>query len=290
MNHRSVPAKPTAIATILVCVLALAHSTTGRAQTPAPPPVFPAVDSNGVDVATGTFNFAQTDVVIGPPNGGLAYTRYHLSGPNSSWTHNHNSYIAASGTTCTVVLGPYTETFTSSQSGCTGGITSNQQLGSLLVYNSTYTSWTLTRRDGSVATFDNVLANYTMYDMPSSAVGYLISIASPEGETASYGYSFSTYTVCYPDPQNCWYQYTYGYGRLALVLEAAYALVFEYPGPPDSLVPPNKVTGINRAVEYCSGWNCSLPWPSATYAYNANKYPTRVKSLLCCKSDDGMRW
>lgn len=42
----------------------------------APPPVFPAVDGLGVDVATGAFTSAQTDVVIGQPGaGGLAAIR-----------------------------------------------------------------------------------------------------------------------------------------------------------------------------------------------------------------------
>ena len=66
-----------AFAATLGFVFTLIFAVPGQAQIPAPPPVFPAIDGNGVDVATGAFTYSQTDVVIGRPGaGGLSLTRY----------------------------------------------------------------------------------------------------------------------------------------------------------------------------------------------------------------------
>ena len=253
--RRSPCAKLSTIVAILSCALALSVAAPVRAQSPAPPPVFPAVDSNGVDVATGAFNHSQTDVVIGQPGkGGLAYTRYYQSAPNAFWTHNHNGYITGYSP-CSVVLGPMVKTFTS----CTG--TSNQGDGSTLTSDAY--SYTYTDRDGTVAVFSKVSTTWIIG--MGTPTAYLISVTKPDGEVTQYGYSFAS--VCYPDPYNCWVTYTFG--RLSLVLNNfGNMLVFEFASTPDTGVPPNRITGINRTVEYCSGWNCSQSWPYATYTYN----------------------
>lgn len=61
----------TALAALTSAIPAWAQ---GQSETPAP--VFSAVDANGVDLASGAFTFASTDVVIGQPGaGGLTYSR-----------------------------------------------------------------------------------------------------------------------------------------------------------------------------------------------------------------------
>lgn len=140
-----------AFAVILFCLAVIATAPV-RAVI-APPPVFPAVDGLGVDVATGAFTSAQTDVVIGQPGaGGLAYTRHYQSAPNAFWTHNHNGYIYDVGGGCSVVIGTFTETFTVG-GGCTGGaFTSQTPRGATLSYNGA-TTYTYTGSDGTVAVF-----------------------------------------------------------------------------------------------------------------------------------------
>lgn len=166
------------------CAAALGLAAPTLAQTPIPPPVFPAVDGNGVDVSTGAFTYSRTDLVIGQPGaGGLAYTRYYQSAPSAFWTHNHIGYVAGTGTTCSVVVGVFTETFTSSLNDCGGTFTSDQQHGGTLS-GSQGAGYTYTARDGTVATFRgrDVAA---IYGMPSTMTGYLWSVTTPSGEATS---------------------------------------------------------------------------------------------------------
>ena len=137
----------------LECSVVLAIAAPALAQTPIPPPVFPAVDGNGVDVSSGALTYSRTDVVIGQPGaGGLAYTRYYQSAPSAFWTHNHIGYVAGTGATCSVVIGVFTETFTSSLGDCNGTFTSDQQRGGTLS-GSQGAGYTYTARDGTVAAF-----------------------------------------------------------------------------------------------------------------------------------------
>src|SRR5204862_2194038 len=94
MNRASPHSKRFVFLGTLVCVLGLVGAPAAHAQAPAPPPIFPAVDGNGVDVTTGALTYSQTDLVIGQPDkGGLAFTRTIFSGTSSFWTNNHNGYI-----------------------------------------------------------------------------------------------------------------------------------------------------------------------------------------------------
>ena len=256
------------------CVLVFAFATRGVAQTVFP--VFPAIDGNGVDIVTGAFTHAQTDVVIGQPGvSGLAYTRFYRS-PGTIWTHNHNGFIYGDGSTCFVSLPGLTESFSSATSACGGWFLSNQQRGASLSYNSGSQTFTYTSSSGVVATFIRPSFHVQIYGMVVTlGGGYLSSITTPDGETTDYGYSFSGLYCDLEDPPNC-----LRYGRLASVSNnLGYRLAFEYPAPVEDLVGPNKVTGINTRVEYCSGSDCSQPWPSATYTYGSTDTATNASGV-----------
>jgi RHS repeat-associated protein len=258
---------------ILGGVLTLIIAAPVHAQSQVPPPVFPAVDGNSVDVATGAFNYSQTDVAIGQPGSGrLAYTRYYQSAPSPNWTHNHIGYIAVNGTTCSVVIGASTETFTSSISGCTGTFSSNQAIGSSLSYTSGI--YTYTTSDGTVAQFSVIGTNVTML---YGVTIILNSITTPTGEVTSYYYDYDS--ICYPSPEYCYTEIYFG--RLELVYNNfGYILWFDYPSHPVNMDHPNKVTGVNLAVEYCVPGYCLETWPYATYTYNSNKHVTAATNAL----------
>jgi RHS repeat-associated protein len=247
----------------LVCVLTFAFAAPLRAQTtPVLPPVFPAVDKNGVDVATGEFTYSRTDVVIGQPDkGGLAYTRYFRSGRYR--THNHVGYIVATGTGCSVVIGTFTETFSSGSSGCGGALSSDQGRGSTLVQNGS--TYTYTSSDGVVALFTNPYPNFF-----TGVAANLWSVTTPDGVVTNYQYAYVW--RCLPSPQNC--LTTNGAAILVGVYNnLGYRLAFEYPGPLTIDMDASKisrVTGINTSVEYCSGSDCTQSWPHATYAYTSD--------------------
>jgi RHS repeat-associated protein len=246
--------------------LSLLIATLGYAQ-PVPPPVFPAVDERGVDVATGAFAHSQTDIVIGQPGaGGLVFSRSYYTAPGVFWTHNHNSFMHGTGTTCSVVVGTNTETFTSTSNDCLGTFTSQQQMGSTLAYNTSTQGYTYSMRDGTVVNFHRLPSDHWMLDMESSGTwAYITQITSPAGEVTTYSYEVET--VCFPDPYNCWVQYAIG--RIWMVYNSVgYRLWFTYPASPANGVPADRVTGINNAVEYCVPTACSQTWPSATYTHD----------------------
>ncbi len=241
-----------------VCV---AVSTIVKVAEAQVPPVFPAIDENGVDVATGRFLHSQTELVIGQPGAGaLSY--------GMSWSYVNSGYITGTGATTTVVIGSRVETFT----GSGGSYVSNQQTGSSLTFNSSTQIFTFTTRDGFTATFvrpPSYGSPVTMYlfGAPAYVAAQLMSTLSPNGEKTQYGYEGSP-LICDPSPEFC--AQIYQYVRLSEIYNNyGYRLAFEYPGPPESVVPPNRVTGINAAVENCTGSNCTQPWPSVSLTYDA---------------------
>jgi RHS repeat-associated protein len=242
---------------LLVLLTMVTAMSLARGQT-ALPPVFPAVDGHGVDVATGNFNYAQTDVVIGQPGqGGLSYTQTWVGG---LLTTNFAAGIGILNTTCTVVIGTLVETFTSSSTGCTGNITSDQEKGSTLVASGSG-SYTYRTADGTTAVF--------VWESGNGA-SHVSSISRPNGEVTQFNYEIGTIT-CLPDPQHC-YAVHYPERLTSITNNLGYMLVFEYPGTADQTVLPTRITGINAAVEFCGGSNCAQSWPYATYTYDTNGY------------------
>jgi RHS repeat-associated protein len=274
-------------ASILLCLIMTAAVVTpahAQTQPPIPPayPVFPSVDERGVDLPTGTFMYSQTDVVIGQPDkGGLAYTAYFHSNaktgsPGGSWTDNQLGYVTGTSWGIQVVLGSFSETFTGNGQGT---YTSDQQRGATLLYNSSTGAYTYTSAAGLVATFATNYDTY-FYNMPQASP-YVTSIAKPDGEVITYTYEYSAY-FCVPDPltQNpC--AYMRRAGRLSKVSNnLGYMLAFEYAGSADSWAGITRVTGVNTAVEYCTGSNCTQSWPKVTYAYSGSSFPTSATNAL----------
>jgi RHS repeat-associated protein len=221
-----------------------------------PPPVFPAVDSQGVDVTNGGFNYSQTDVVIGQPgSGGLSYTRYYVG---SGWTTNQTGRFFANGTSYSVSLGTTTETFTGSGSDCQSAISSDQERGSTLTCSDS-THFIYTTADGTAMTF--------LWE-PDNGVGFVTSITRPNGEITQYHYDTGTIT-CIPSPQQCLSQ-SWTTRLSSVTNNLGYELVVEYSGSVDQTVFPSRVTGINNAFEFCGGSNCAQSWPYATYTYDGD--------------------
>jgi hypothetical protein len=115
-NGRSIvrPARGSGLAwrlALLASTAALLVASRGAlAQTaPAPPPVVPEVDANGVDLVTGHFNLNVTDASLGASNSTLTLLRRYDAGWEPSFQTNG---ISNSGSVYTVTLDGGSETFT----------------------------------------------------------------------------------------------------------------------------------------------------------------------------------
>lgn len=241
-------------ATILCGIL----PNTLKAQSTLPavpaPPVFSNVDENGVDVATGTFNFSLPLVSIGEGDGKLEF-RVQTSG--KSWRgHNFEGSVGcASGTDCLVRFDGDSEKFTNNN----GAYISQQAEGAKLsLANGLYT---YTKADGTIIVFSNIPlmgyrptlivtpqgANYDLtYDVKyaSTPAGLMPVLSALATVTSSYGYQLRFLQVV---PNGG------GFPSLA------------------------KVTAINNAVDYCnpnhSGFencpNMTQAWPSVSVVSTA---------------------
>ena len=119
---------------------ALALATPALAQVPQQPvpPEHYTQDPRGVDLVTGAFNYATTEVVIGQPGqGGIAHGRLFLGSPSGGgWRYSLMGTINASGSVYVVSVGGESEVFT--KTGSTYAPQSN--LGFTLTQSgSTYT-------------------------------------------------------------------------------------------------------------------------------------------------------
>jgi RHS repeat-associated protein len=235
---------------VVACVSTLLSGPV-EAQTSIPaPPVFTALDANGVDLSTGTFNVGQLSAAIGPAQGGLAYVYGGPTGRSAlvgTVNSKAGTIMGNSVTFYTVSIGGSSAMFVQGP----GSTIMTQFMGSsaqTLVYNTTTGLYTHTAPDGTVAVFSAALAG----TLPNAAnAGNIISLTRPSGETLTYAYK-----ACGTGCQ-----------RLQSVSNnRGYMIKYEYSAGSTL----SKVTALNAAIDACdpTADSCafSRTWPSLTFA------------------------
>ena len=107
-----------------------------HAQNPfVQPPIRPSVDENGVELVSGQFRFARTDIAIGQPGagglsfGGMTGTAF-MSFANPAWYTGTVTTMAGQTTAIyTVSIGGYAESFSKANSPSNSPFVSVQGLG-----------------------------------------------------------------------------------------------------------------------------------------------------------------
>lgn len=244
----------------VVAVLAFADAV--QAQTQPIPPEHYTLDSRGVDLVSGSFNYGTTEVVIGQPGaGGIAYGRTYT---NEGWRDNLIGGISSTGADTLVSIGPISEPFIYQD----GSYVSKYGNGSTLVTNST--TITVTDRNGNVATFDFLLGQEG--NNPYGATqGLITGYASPDGSATTYHYGQGQRCTAYFSGQCVEYLTI---SRLSAVTNnRGYMIKYEYwsdDAENEGWYRPKKVTGINTAIDYCnpvanSCTGLTQTWPSVSY-------------------------
>ncbi len=172
---------------------ALAQSTSA----PQEPPPWYSLDGNGVDLAAGSFNYARTDISIGPsadglladaykgvrPDTGVGATvgglSYSESGSSLIWRrHSFDIYVTPTQSGATVVFGKVSDPFTRSGSEYVSALGRSSHLADL-----GGGSWSYTSRDGTVVLF-------RQYHQPTASNSLFLAyqITSPNGLITSYAW------------------------------------------------------------------------------------------------------
>lgn len=262
----------------------LSLTTIALAQTQPVPPEYYTLDPRGVDLVSGSFNYAPTEVVIGDPGaGGIAYGRaFLITGTGNGWRDTLLGTIDRSGSTYTVSLGRVSEVFTKSGSLFTP-VSNN---GSTLSQPTTDT-YRFTSSSGAVAEFKDYWSNgITPYQ---ANVGLVTSHVQPNGERLIYSYTEQSYCLVPDGNEGC---AIYGTAaRLQSVTNnRGYMIHYKYAGEDaetdlGAFLTLATVTGVNRAVDPCGELDSECPtftrtWPSVTYdsfeAYTATDQSGRV--------------
>lgn len=259
-----------------VCLAVCQGAALAQGTLQTPPPIFSAVDANGVDLVTGRFNYSNTDVSIGPLDaGGLAYVRSYIT---NGWRDNTIGTMASNGAGGYVVsVGDGSESF--SLSG--NEFVSDQGSGSTLTTDSGSPAiFTYTMSDGTVAVFQEFRGYIAG---PHEGLGFFDSIAitsltKPTGEHLIFHYRTGGFGSVGEH-----YEVT----RLQSVTNnLGYHLHFDYAR--ESATQPFDVadwrrsvavTAINNAIDFCNPTaddcnNMSTTWPSATYSTSAGESVT----------------
>jgi RHS repeat-associated protein len=238
-------------------VLALGASGV-MAQVPEPP-VFKAIDANGVDVSTGQLNIADVQVSVGEPGAELQRIFLHrgrrdnLTGTLRCWIEDPSGMTQ---TICSVSLGSATVHF---QRWGTGSFTDRFGANGATLVGNVYTS-----REGAVATFSSTYVDGNMWDGVEGK--QITSLVKPNGETLSYTYS-SCGGSCYRVD--------------AVVSSRGYMIKYEYAAAGSRLL--SRIQAINLAVESCdpTAARCETtqPWQRVTYVGDTFNNGTFTDSL-----------
>ena len=247
---------------------ALALASPALAQVPQQPvpPEYYTQDPRGVDLVTGAFNYATTEVVIGQPGqGGIAHGRLFLGSPSGGgWRFSLMGTINATGSVYTVSVGGESEVFL--KSGSTYSAQSNRGF-TLTQSGSTYT---FTTPSGATATLSNSwVGSYSPYQ---ANVAVITSYAQANGETLTYTYQGANVCSRFNDQGEC--DQTRAAARLQSVgnnrgYQIHYDYVSDDPLTGYDWLELATATGFNMTVDYCAPGadDCSFSrtWPSITY-------------------------
>jgi YD repeat-containing protein len=253
---------------LLSTILISGFASSAQAQQAAllPPPVFDNVDENGVDLATGNFEFSAPVISIGPEDGGLSY---NASTTNGIWRSDGNlGFVRADygSPLITVTLNGDSETFTIT--GWPGGtITSNQNEGSTLTfvktaqYNGIYT---YTKSDGTIAKFD--VTKYPNGIGNGSAVSAMLtSIMRPNGTKTEVEHQVVTASAGTPTGTLTGVVLS---GVKSIQNNRGYQLKLSLAGSGTQIT---AVTAINNVDDFCSpsASTCTLTQPAAVTTVDA---------------------
>lgn len=159
------------------------------AQEPVVPPVYPAIDGNGVDVVTGDVVFESPTVAIGG-EGGLSYTQ--IMGYRG-WSDNVSGEISQFNSGgiwhYSITIGGATETFEL----VSGEWISVQRSGGSLQVNTSTNTYTYTTGDGTEIIFDDDHVGADPY-RDDNILALVESIETPSGERIEYHYRSTTIT------------------------------------------------------------------------------------------------
>jgi RHS repeat-associated protein len=237
--------------------IGLPNSAVAQVDNSLPPPApYQSVDENGVDLASGAISYNHEQVVIGDPqNGGLSriFTRWVLRDNNSGGI-DYRGDLGQTVMVYTVSIGQSSEMFTASGSN----FVSSQGTGSTLVFSSGSSTYTLTKRDGTVATYS---AAKVGNGPAAGSLGLLESLVLPNGQKNSFYY------------KQVGTSGAYGWRLTSVVSNRGYMLKYEYAS--DTASAPAawqlvKVTGLNLAIDGCDpdADHCptfSRTWPSVSF-------------------------
>lgn len=239
-------------------------------------PVWSWVDHLGVDVSTGKFHLATSEVAIGESGaGGLSFGRHWIG---SGWRDNLAGTISSASSVYTVSVGASSESFSVS-----GGVfTSLQAMGSTLTYSSVTNKFTYTTRDGTVIVFNkNITTQGSVTNFWSSNEGAIETITRPNGEVVTFTYTSATVGGLT------------AYRPQSVSINTAFMIHFTYANNAPSnttdllgaYLTRTKTTGINTTVYACSATAtiCSdstgANWPYATYGSESGGVETVTDRL-----------
>ncbi len=158
----------------------LAHAEAGAQVRPEQdiPPVFKAIDENGVELVSRKLNLVMASISIG--SGGPGSFVYNW-GTSNSTQREVFGFIDINSTTSkyTVTIGGTTETFTLAS----GAFTQDQGRSSTLSYDSGSERYTYTRSDGSVGIFSRRVSSGDPDPIPQ-----LLTLTYRAGEKLTYHY------------------------------------------------------------------------------------------------------
>jgi RHS repeat-associated protein len=264
MTGRTIGRAP---ALVFALLAGTAITSPARAQTSdTPPPARVQYDSNGVDLARGTFATRVTDVAIGPEGrGGLAYVRSFgqvAAGGGSNWDIGLFQ-TDSSHWTATVGFTSYLFTL--------AGATYTSIDGSGATLANPAGGPVLTLPDGTKVVYGNLSVDTV--DVQRRARG--TSVTYPTGETVSLAWTNARW--CNTEQDGCPAGHTNAVRLQSVSSSLGYQLHFEY-GLADAVDGPGgeewrrlvKVTALNTTVDSCSptanACAFSRTWPSATYS------------------------
>ncbi len=262
----------------------LASTPSARADdTPgiSPPATFNLIDSNGVNLQTGSLSYSVPSISIGPANaGGLSYSRWFDTGLSPvgevRWRDNFENKITRTNFSNPLNMSEHTYVFTVPILGRSVSFiyTNNAAVppvganfvpaeGDVATLEKTSTAYIFTDADGTVATFDKTYSPNPDTELSSE---YLSTIKYPNGVTLKF---------TYVSPPGCT---GYCAWRVQSInSNLGYQLHFEYQSnaSPTGWLTLTKAVAVNNAVEYCApaAYTCSFTqtWPTLTFTKTSSE-------------------
>lgn len=252
--------------------VALVAAGAAQAQSVPMPPEHYTLDPRGVDLVSGQYVIATTEVAIGDASTGLSYGRLNYGG---LWTDTSIPVVeCASLYECRVSTGNFTEAF--SRSYPAGPYSPKTNSGSVLTPDSS--GLTYTRSGGEVWRFDEIA--HLGYYSPI----YIKYHIGSNGLRTDYNYYLSYECAEFDEFGTCLHYFPVA--RLqSYTNNAGYMIHYDYEGNTPGQIEfgrVERVVGINTAVDYCApdAVTCTTTrtWPSVTYSFEpvSEFYSTQV--------------